>query len=146
MGGTPCRAQLGKGAWVLSLPTSSWGLQSPLDHCATQQRISRWRGLRLPSESSVSSYVLSSSCRSKKLDNENGTDCLRDGTAAWGQGMAQRSILKLQVSAQWDILPAQKEVGEGSALRRGIRCTGGFREAAQVELVNYEMPHLRSVI
>lgn len=42
-------------------------------------------------------------------------------------------------------LPAQEEMGEGSALSRGIQRTGGFLEAAQVELVNYKMPHLRSV-
>ena len=41
-------------------------------------------------ESSASSYLLSSSGRSKKFDNENGADdsanCLRDGMAAWGWG------------------------------------------------------------
>ena len=42
-------------------------------------------------------------------------------------------------------MPAEKELGEGSALSRGIHCAGGFLEAAQVELVNYKMPHLRSV-
>lgn len=46
MGGTPCRAQLGRGA---SLPTSPWGFLSPLDHFTTQKRISHWRGLHLQS-------------------------------------------------------------------------------------------------
>lgn len=63
-----------------------------------------------------------------------------------GPGMAHHRVLKLQMSAWWDILPAQKEMGEGFALSRGIHCTGRFLEAAQVELVNYKMPHLRSVI
>lgn len=35
--------------------------------------------------------------------------------------------------------------GDGRELSRGIQRTGGFLEAAQVELVNYKMPHLRSV-
>lgn len=37
-------------------------------------------------------------------------------------------------------------MGEDSVLNQGIHCTGGFLEAAQVELVNYKMPHMRSVI
>lgn len=49
------------------------------------------------------------------------------------------------MGAQWDILPAQEEMDEGSALSRGTQRTGSFLEAAQVELVNYKMPHLRSV-
>lgn len=90
MGGTLCRAQLGRGAWVPSLLTSPWGFQCLLDHFATQKRISHQRGLHLHSESSASSHLLSSSCRSKKFDNENGADdsanCLRDGMAPWGWG------------------------------------------------------------
>lgn len=60
-------------------------------------------------------------------------------------GTADHSALKPQMGAQWDILPAQEETGEGSALSWGAQRTGGFLEATQVELVNYKMPHLRSV-
>lgn len=59
--------------------------------------------------------------------------------------MARHGALNPQMGAQRDSLPAQEETGEGSALSRGIQRTGGFLEAAQVELVNYKMPHLRSV-
>lgn len=60
--------------------------------------------------------------------------------------MAHHGLLKPQIRARWDILPAQKDMGEDSVPNQGIHCTGGFLEAAQVELVNYKMPHMRSVI
>lgn len=59
--------------------------------------------------------------------------------------MAHHGVLK-PLSARQDILPAQKDMGEDSVLNQGTHCTEGFLEAAQVELVNYKMPHLRSVI
>lgn len=80
-------------------------------------------GLRLPSKSGQSSHLPSCSCRSKKFNTENGADdsgnCLE---AAWwpgAGGTAHHGVLKTQMSAWWDILPAQKEMGEGSCAGPG---------------------------
>lgn len=49
-----------------------------------------------------------------KVEADNSTNCLRE--MAWkpgARGMAYHRVLNLQMSAQWGILPAQKEDGSG---------------------------------
>lgn len=124
------------------------GFQSLLNHFATQKRVFHQRGLCLPFESSTSSCSLSlAGAENSTIKMELATALIAWETAwlAGAVGMARHGALNPQMGAQRDSLPAQEEMGEGSALSRGIQRTGGFLEAAQVELVNYKMPHLRSV-
>lgn len=66
------------------------GFQSLLNHFATQKRVFHQRGLCLPFESSISSCLLSFSCRGREFDNKNGagdsTNCLGDSMTGWGRG------------------------------------------------------------
>lgn len=132
-----CRKPCGACRDALNLPPR--GFQSPLDGFATRRGFS--------TSTDASSYLPSNPCRNKNsvMKMELATALIAGGTTnLMGLGAGVPCGLTATGESPLEHFFGSKGGRRGLCAEPGS--TGRFLEAAQVELVNYKMPHSRAVI